>query len=66
MFFFFFFGPLKLEGGKWIEVAEVPMEAPEWGMPPEMMLAIHQIFLDSVQTRIAGEMILSDTFISGG
>lgn len=38
--------------GEWIEVAEVPMEAPEQGMPgmpQEMMLAIHRIFLDFAQ-----------------
>jgi hypothetical protein len=35
---------------EWIEVAEVPMEAPEQGMPQEMTLEIHRIFLDFAQT----------------
>ena len=47
-----FFGPMETRVGEWIEVAEVPMEAPEQGMPgmpQEMMLAIHRIFLDFAQ-----------------
>lgn len=45
-----FFGPIETRVGEWIEVAEVPMEAPEQGMPQEMTLAIHRIFLDFAQT----------------